>query len=70
VNRLVSALATLARWVFVRGTSQAASQERARREAERAREDAAAAERLAAELADIEKHRRGKQVRDDVESSR
>lgn len=70
MNRLVSALATLARWVFVRGTSQAESQDRARREAERAREDAAAAERLAAELADIDDHRRRNQVRNDVESSR
>lgn len=70
MNRLVSALVTLARWVFVRGTSQAESQDRARREAERAREDAAAAERLAAELADIDDHRRRNQVRNDVESSR
>ena len=70
MNRLVSALVTLARWVFVRGTSQAESQDRARREAERAREEAAAAERLAAELSDIEEHRRRKQTRDDVESSR
>lgn len=70
MNRLISAIVTLARWVFVRGTSQAASQERARREAERAREDAAAAERLAAELADIDEHRRRNQVRNDVESSK
>lgn len=70
MNRLISAIVTLARWVFVRGTSQAESQERARREAERAREDAAAAERLAAELADIDEHRRRNQVRNDVESSR
>ena len=70
MNRLVSALVALARWVFVRGTSQAESQDRARREAERAREDAAAAERLAAELADIDEHRRRNQVRNDVESSR
>ncbi len=70
MNRLISAIVTLARWVFVRGTSQAESQDRARREAERAREDAAAAERLAAELADIDDHRRRNQVRNDVESSR
>lgn len=67
MNRLVTALATLARWVFARGVSQAESQERARREAEQARKDAAAAERLAAEL---DEHRRRNQVRNDVESSR
>ena len=70
MTRLVEAVVRLARWVFVRGTSQAESQARARREAERAREDAAAAERLAAELSDIEEHRRRAQVRNDVESSR
>lgn len=70
MSRLVEAVVRLARWVFVRGVSQAESQARARREAERAREDAAAAERLAAELSDIEEHRRRKQVRDDVETSR
>lgn len=70
MSRLVEAIVRLARWVFVRGTSQAESQDRARREAERAREDAAAAERLAAELADIDDHRRRNQVRNDVESSR
>lgn len=70
MNRLVEAIVRLARWVFVRGVSQADSQARARREAERAREDAAAAERLAAELSDIEEHRRQSQVRNDVESSR
>lgn len=70
MNRLISAIVTLARWVFVRGTSQAESQDRARRDAERAREEAAAAERLAAELADIDEHRRRNQVRNDVESSR
>ena len=70
MSRLVEAIVHLARWVFVRGVSQADSQARARREAERAREDAAAAERLAAELSDIEEHRRRAQVRNDVESSR
>lgn len=70
MTRLVEAVVRLARWVFVRGVSQADSQARARREAERAREDAAAAERLAAELSDIEEHRRRAQVRNDVESSR
>ncbi len=70
MSRLVEAIVRLARWVFVRGTSQADSQARARREAERAREEAAAAERLAAELADIDDHRRRNQVRNDVESSR
>ena len=70
MNSVVEAIVRLARWVFVRGVSQADSQARARREAERAREDAAAAERLAAELSDIEEHRRRAQVRNDVESSR
>ena len=70
MNRLVEAIVHLARWVFVRGVSQADSHARARREAERAREEAAAAERLAAELSDIEEHRRRAQVRNDVESSR
>ena len=70
MNRLVEAIVRLARWVFVRGVSQADSQARARREAERAREDAAAAERLATELSDIEEHRRRSQARNDVESSR
>ena len=70
MNRLVCAIVALARWVFVRGTSQAESQERARREAAGAREEAAAAERLAAELADIEEHRRLQRVITDVESSR
>lgn len=70
MSRLVEAIVRLARWVFVRGTSQADSQARARREAERAREDAAAAERLAAELSDIEEHRRRSQARNDVETSR
>ena len=70
MTRLVEAVVRLARWVFVRGTSQAESQARARREAERAREEAAAAERLAAELSEIEEHRRRSQARNDVETSR
>jgi hypothetical protein len=72
VTRFVQALVALARWVFVRGRSQAESQARARDAAADARRDADESNRIADEYErlDIEEHARQTRARNDVETSR